>query len=285
MKTLYDEKFIRAQDGIKLYLRDYNIADSSTSPIICLPGLTRNSKDFHKFAINFYKKKRVISIDMRGRGNSDYDKSAKNYWKPEIYMSDIFAITSSLNIHKAIYVGTSLGGLMAMQVALLRPTSVSGIILNDIGPNLPEDGVNSIRKNLIKPLEFYSWEEASQYYKKKYKHHHPKINDKKWMELTKNTFRYKNKRIISDYDKKILIGSVRSSQSNNLWKLYGAIKNIPSIVLRGELSDILLEDTYNKMKLIKEDIIQLTVRNCGHNPMLDEPEVINLTENFFHSLK
>ena len=148
MKVMYQEKYIRSQDGLKIYLRDYNQYNLKNIPIICLPGMTRNSKDFHNFAKIFCKSRRIITIDMRGRGKSEYDKITKNYWKPGIYMSDIFSITNALNIHKGIYLGTSLGGLMAMQVALIRPSSVSGVILNDIGPDLPINGVTTIHKNL-----------------------------------------------------------------------------------------------------------------------------------------
>ncbi len=284
MKVMYQEKYIRSQDGLKIYLRDYNQYNLKNIPIICLPGMTRNSKDFHNFAKIFCKSRRIITIDMRGRGKSEYDKITKNYWKPGIYMSDIFSITNALNIHKGIYLGTSLGGLMAMQVALIRPSSVSGVILNDIGPDLPINGVTTIHKNLRKSLSFKSWEEAKNFYEKKYKSHHPNFSSDQWLIQTKNTFAVKNNLIVSDYDINILSEAVDTSQSNNLWQLFLAIKKIPTVCIRGELSDILLESTFNKMKSEKKDLIQLTLKNCGHNPQLDEPEVINILEHFTKSI-
>ena len=196
-------------------------------------------------------------------------------------MADIFSVTSSLNIHKGIYLGTSLGGLMAMQVALIRPSSVSGIILNDIGPDLPVKGVMAIHKNLSKNLEFNNWNEAKAFYENKYKSHHPNFSSEQWLDQTKNTYIEKNNLIISDYDIRILSEAVNTSQSSNLWQLFKAIKKIPTVCLRGELSDILIESTFNKMKLEKEDLIQLTVKDCGHNPQLDEPEVVSKLEFFF----
>ncbi len=281
MKELFKEKYIRTQDGLRLYLRDYNQYNLKSTPIICLAGLTRNSKDFHNFAKIFYKSARVISIDMRGRGKSSFDPNSGNYWKPEVYMNDIFSITAALNIHKGIYIGTSLGGLMAMQVALVRPSSVLGIILNDIGPELPLNSVETIHKNLKKPQKFNNWEEAKNYYAKKYSFHHPNFSSDQWLEQTKNTFKSENNLIISDYDIKILSEAVNTSQSNNLWQLYSAIKKIPTVCIRGELSDILLEETFNKMKKVKKDLIQVIVKKCGHNPQLNEPEVITAIENFF----
>ena len=281
MKVMYQEKYIRTQDGLRIYFRDYNQYNFDNIPIICLPGLTRNCKDFHNFAQLFSNSRRIISIDMRGRGKSEYDKNLKNYWKPDVYMADIFSITSSLNIHKGIYLGTSLGGLMAMQVALIRPSSVSGIILNDIGPDLPVNGVMNIHKNLKNRLEFDNWNDAKNFYEKKYNSYHPNFSSEQWLEQTKNTFKEENNLIVSDYDIRIITGAVKTSQSNNLWELYSCINKIPTICLRGEFSDILMEDTFNKMKLEKKDLIQLIVKNCGHNPQLDEPEVIEELKKFF----
>ncbi|MAR79272.1 MAG: hypothetical protein CMM18_03475 [Rhodospirillaceae bacterium] len=284
MNQLFKEKYIRTQDGLRLYLRDYNEYSLKNTPIICLPGLTRNSKDFHNFAKIIYKSRRVISIDMRGRGKSSFDSNAANYWKPAVYMNDIFSITAALNIHNGIFVGTSLGGLMAMQVALVRPSCVLGIILNDIGPDLPINGVKTIHSNLNKLLKFKNWEEAKNYYQDKYNFHHPNFSSNQWLQQTKNTFKSENNLIVSDYDIKILSEAINTSQSNDLWKLYSAIKNIPTVCIRGKLSDILLEKTFNKMKKEKKDLIQITVENCGHNPQLDEPEVIYTLDNFFKSI-
>ncbi|MDC0073823.1 alpha/beta hydrolase [Alphaproteobacteria bacterium] len=281
MSISYDEKFLTSQDGLKLYFRDYKNDFSKKKPIICLPGMTRNSKDFHEFAETFVKDRRIICPDLRGRGKSDYDKNVKNYWLPYKYTSDVLSIMTASSISEAYFVGTSLGGLLAMQMAVVRPSSICGIVLNDIGPELPINAVNRISNQSSKSKGFNSWDEAMKYLKENFKNTHPKISDLKWLNLAKKNFQEKDGLIQTDYDIKIINNLKKNSTKQNLWILYESIKKIPTLLIKGALSDILTNQILNKMVSLKDDLEITEIDFCGHNPFLDEKEAISSIKLFF----
>ena len=278
MNKTYEEHFVTSHDGIRLYFKEYGSQLKPGIPIFCLPGLTRNSKDFESFAKKYNNEHRIVCLDLRGRGQSDYDKNKKNYGRPEIFAQDVFTIAASTNINKAIFVGTSLGGLLAMQVAVMKPTIVKAVILNDIGPELPIEAVKKISIQSAQKETFLNWKEATEVYKKKYYDYHPEISDEKWEQITKNTYAEKNNVIGTDYDSNIVKEVNLTRNKFDLWKLFEAINDIPAIAIRGEFSDFLTEKTFLKMKKKKKDLVQVTVPKCGHNPFLDEIEITKAIE-------
>ena len=186
----------------------------------------------------------------------------------------------SINIHSVFLIGTSLGGLLAMQLAVARPSVIKGIILNDIGPEFPIEGVNRISRLTGTNKFFKSWNDAALYLKETYTSAHPKISDEKWLELAKNTYTEKKGLIINNFDMNIISQMRYSSRSNNFWNLYDSIANIPTLLIRGSLSDILTKNITNKMLELKKDIKYLEVSLCGHCPFLDEKEVLQEIRNF-----
>ena len=285
MSDTHKEHFITSHDGIKLYFREYGNQFCLGAPIICLPGLTRNSKDFQIFAKKYCNNHRILCLDLRGRGKSGYDKNKKNYGRPGIFAQDVFSIAASTNISKAIFVGTSLGGLLCMQMAVMKPTLVKAVILNDIGPELPTEAVEKISKQTGQRETFINWNQAIKKYKQKYLEYHPEISDEKWEQTTKNTYAEKNNIIGTDYDLHIIKEVKQTRTEFNLWQLFEALNNIPTIAIRGEFSDVLTEDTFLKMKKKKQDLIQVTVPKCGHNPFLDEIEVTDAIDKLISDIE
>src|SRR5262249_34199486 len=131
------------QDGLRLYFRDYGDPASERTPVLCLTGLTRNSADFHEVALRVAGERRVLAPDYRGRGRSAYDPDWRNY-EPRIYVNDAAHLLAATGVERAVVIGTSLGGLLAMGLSVLRPTMVAGIVLNDIGPGLVGSGLARI---------------------------------------------------------------------------------------------------------------------------------------------
>ncbi|MBV9522164.1 MAG: alpha/beta hydrolase, partial [Alphaproteobacteria bacterium] len=141
--ALYRERIISAQDGRRLYCRDYGDASSPRLPVLCLTGLTRNSKDFADLAARLAPERRVLCPDYRGRGRSEYDPDWRNY-DPMVYLADIGHILAACGVDRVVAIGSSLGGILAMGLAVMRPTSLAAAVINDIGPDLPTDGVDRI---------------------------------------------------------------------------------------------------------------------------------------------
>ena len=258
-------------DGTQLYYRDYGDRLSSKTAVFCLSGLTRNSKDFDRLATRLAPNRRVVALDYRGRGRSDYDSNPQNYL-PETYVRDVLDLAAVTGIHRAVVVGTSLGGLVAMGLAVARPTLLAGVVMNDIGPEIPVAALKRIGSYAGKDETFANWDDAIAECKARYGSAHPGKSDADWVELARDSFIEKAGRIVPDYD--IRITKARAANPPpDLWALFGALNRIPVLAIRGALSDVLTAETFDKMAAAKPDLIRVTVPQCGHNPSLDEPEV------------
>jgi pimeloyl-ACP methyl ester carboxylesterase len=264
-------------DGTQLYYRDYGDRLAIKTPVVCLSGLTRNSKDFHRLALRLSPARRVVAMDYRGRGQSDYDPKVQNY-VPATYVRDVLDLAAVTGIHKAIFIGTSLGGLVSMGLAIARPTLLAGVVLNDIGPEIPLAALKRIGEYAGKTDTFASWDEAIAECKNRYGLAHPKKTDADWADLANDSFVEKNGRIVPDYD--IAITKAKVSDPPDLWAIFGALAHIPVLAIRGALSDVLTEETFDKMAHAKPDLERLTVPDCGHNPTLEEPEVTAALDAF-----
>ena len=140
----YIERRITSNDNLSLYLRDYGDPADPRPAILCLGGLSRNSKDFASLAERVSADgRRVIAPDYRGRGRSDYDPDWHNY-APPVYLRDIQDMLAALNLHRVVVIGTSLGGILAMGMGAAMPTPLAGVVLNDIGPEIETEGLGHI---------------------------------------------------------------------------------------------------------------------------------------------
>jgi pimeloyl-ACP methyl ester carboxylesterase len=264
-------------DGTQLYYRDYGDRLATKTPVICLSGLTRNSRDFHHLALRLSADRRVVAMDYRGRGQSDYDPKPNNY-VPDTYMRDVLDLAAVTGIHHAIFIGTSLGGLVSMGLAVGRPTLLAGVVLNDIGPEIPLAALKRIGAYAGKSDSYASWDAAIAECKNRYGLAHPKKTEDDWAVLAHDSFVEKAGRIVPDYD--IAITKAKVGEPPDLWALFGAFAHMPVLAIRGALSDVLTEETFDKMAAAKPDLERLTVADCGHNPTLEEPEVTTALDAF-----
>lgn len=276
----FRERRLTSQDGLSLYFRDYGDATSTRTPVLCLAGLVRNSKDFHDFASRLAVDRRVVCLDYRGRGQSDRDREWRNY-RPEFYVGDIADLLIATDLHPAIIVGTSLGGLLAMALAVARPTALAGVVLNDVGPDVDGAGLSRIIAYVTAHTPQPDWPSAASALKKNFKNLSI-TTEEGWMKLARQTYREEPDGTLRyDFDPRIGRALVAASRSTpDLWPYYRALRRVPTLAIRGELSDVLSAKTFDRMAEEKPDLIRATVAGVGHVPFLGEPECVSAIDDF-----
>lgn len=283
----YTEHFFKSNDDLNLYYRIYGRNDALL-PIVCLSGLTRNSQDFDPFAAHFSKTRKIYTLDYRGRGKSDWDSDYKNY-DPQTYLADIMTFLTQLDIKSAIFVGTSLGGILGIALAGLAPNFVEALILNDVGPEVAREGSDRIAGYVAKDVRYKTLEEVAAAQKEMYQNAYPDINEAHWLETAAVGFVYdeKDKNYRASYDLglgKAMIEQLSNSDPVDLWPFFETLKAKPVLAIRGGLSDVLSEDTFNKMKSVLPQMSYLTLPNRGHVPTLTEPASLQIIEQFLADL-
>jgi pimeloyl-ACP methyl ester carboxylesterase len=276
----YCERHLSAQDGLQLYYRDYGDRLSPRLPLLCLTGLTRNCQDYADLAARFAATRRVICPDYRGRGRSAYDADWRNY-DPMIYLGDIGHILMANDIDRVVVVGTSLGGLLAMGLAVLRPTSIAAAVINDIGPDVDPGGLDRIIDFIGIDRPQPDWPSAAAMLRKAL----PRlaIRDAQWWErFARATYREgADDALHFDWDIAIAEKLKRSAGNiQDLWPLFRALRDIPTLAVRGGISDVLSEDGLRRMIDAKPDLVAVTVPGIGHMPTLDEPEIKGVLDDF-----
>jgi pimeloyl-ACP methyl ester carboxylesterase len=275
----YQERYVRSDNGLKLYYREYDCDYPYETPMLCLHGLTRNCKDFDKFARHFSADRRVITMDMRGRGQSQYDPDYENYQIP-VYAQDILSLVKYEELDKIITVGTSMGGLISMTLASVKPDLFEAIILNDIGPEIDPKGLERISGYVGNGVKLRDWDEAISVVKAISGHLFPDYNDKDWEDFTHNSFRrHRNGLITADYDQAIgtALREIKEEvMPVDFWGLFSDISQIPVMTLRGEHSDILSSETLDRMAKEHPNFTKVTVPDRGHTP--DLTEAVSLKE-------
>lgn len=272
--------YYQSADGLNLFYRDFGGQNDGT-PIICLPGLTRNSRDFEDLANRLSDRRRVLTVDFRGRGYSDHDPVWQNY-HPGTYIDDVWTLLGTLDIPKIAVVGTSLGGLCAMAMAAQHAERLAGVVINDIGPEINPAGLARIQEYTGHLPPVGSWEEAAQQTKEIYGHWLPDLSDDDFMALARRGFREDDAGVPQlDIDENIG-KAVREvgPQKGDPWALFDALLDIPTTLLWGVLSDVLTEDIIDKMRARKSDLEVVAVPNRGHVPLLDEPECLSAIDEF-----
>ena len=276
----YSERHLSAQDGLQLYYRDYGDRLSPHLPLLCLTGLTRNSEDFADLAAHFAATRRVICPDYRGRGRSAYDSDWRNY-DPMVYLTDIGHILMANDIHRVVVIGTSLGGLLAMGLAVMRPTSIAAVVINDIGPDVDPGGLARIIDFIGTDRPQPDWPSAVAMLRRAL----PRlaIRDAQWWErFARATYREGADGILHfDWDIAIVEKLKRSDGAiQDLWPLFRALRDIPTLAVRGGISDVLTEEGLGRMIDAKPDLVAVTVPGIGHTPTLDEPEIKGVLDDF-----
>ena len=264
-----------SNDGLRLHYRDY-AGDTSRPPIICIPGLTRNARDFEGVAGRLAGGRRLICVDLRGRGDSAYAKDAMSY-VPLTYLQDMEALIRELELQRFVLFGTSLGGLITMLLSMTDSSRIAGALLNDIGPAIEARGLDHIRSYVGKPQSWPTWLHAARFLAEAQRDRYPdwKLDD--WLVFAKRVARLNpNGRIAFDYDMRIAEPlKVPGGESGfDLWTAFAGLNNIPSLIVHGELSDLLTAETVARMIAENPAMARVTIPRIGHAPTLDEPEAV-----------
>ncbi len=276
----------RAADGLELYSRVYDAAPAAAGSVLCLPGLTRNSRDFEALAPHLATRYRVLCPDLRGRGLSARDPQWRNY-HPGLYVADIERLMDVLALARVAIIGTSLGGLLAMLLAAALPQQVAGIVVNDIGPEADPRGLERVRGYAGKLPPVRSWDEAIAQHRQVNGEAWPGLTDEQWAVLTRRSYREdESGQPVFDYDPNIG-ESMRAAAGGpaDLWPVFAQLAAMPMLVIRGELSDILSPGVLGRMRREKPDLQSLTVPRRGHAPLLDEPEALAAIDRFLAGLR
>lgn len=273
-----------SEDRLRLFYRDYE-GDRSRPAVLCLHGLTRNSADFIGLANHLAPARRVLAADLRGRGRSARDPDWQNYY-PGVYVQDMWRLLDNAGVDRCVPVGTSMGGIMAMLMAVQQPERVAGLILNDVGPAVDPIGLARIAGDTGQEQPLQNWAEAVASLKQRYGDVLPGLDEAGWERYTRASFREGDGGVpVPDYDPAIAQRFVEDSSDaeEKLWQLFAGISR-PILVLRGALSDILSSATVGRMQELQPRMRAVEVPDRGHVPLLDEPVAITAIDAFLDEL-
>lgn len=286
----FQERRWTSRDGLSLYARDYPAAadDEHRLPVICLHGLTRNSKDFEDLApLIAGWGRRVIAPDVRGRGQSDRDPNPNNY-QPKTYARDVVEMMAALDIPRAVFLGTSMGGLITMTMMAIRPKAVAAAILNDVGPAIAPEGIERILGYAGKPVEIRDWAEAADYVRSTNAVAFPHYGEEDWHRFAQRTFRQGPSGPELDYDPAIKGPISKPPSRLALWLTRLLFKRLarsrPTLLIRGASSDILSAEIAERMQRMAPRMRRIDVPGVGHAPMLTEPVAVDAIRQFLRTV-
>ena len=272
----YREHRYTSQDGLSLYYRVYGPEHSGSPAILCLPGLTRNSKDFHGVATHFSDRYVLYCPDYRGRGQSEYDPDADNY-TPATHLNDLRHLLVLNGLHRVVIFGTSMGGLLGMAMNVALPTAIAGLVLNDIGPDV--GALASIVDYVRVDRPQTNWADAATELRSRF----PDLSlhgERDWIDAARATWREGADGLLHfDWDIDVIKPILRQPPLN-LWPLFNALRRLPVMAVHGEKSIVLSQVTFDKMAMAHPDLQRITIANVGHAPSLREPVCIDALENF-----
>lgn len=271
----YREIRVHSSDGLLLHARDYGPLGTDPVPVVCLPGLTRNAKDFETIAGWLAQTRRVIAPDFRGRGQSGHAADPLTY-RPDVELADTLHLLDQTGIGRVAVIGTSRGGIVAMVMAAKAPERLAGVLLNDIGPRIDRAGLIRIRTYLGSDSQFSGWPEAVVALKAANPGFEA-LSDAQWEAFARRVFRDDNGLPRADYDVRLAatfpsVDAIEQGKVPELWELFDLLRGVPVTVLRGEHSDLLSAETVNEMRQHLPGLATITVADRGHVPFLDEPE-------------
>lgn len=286
----YRDEFVSANDGLRLHARVYGEHPSDHLPVVCLPGLARTAADFHELGIALAsdgrRPRRVIALDYRGRGLSEWDKDWTHY-DPRVETDDISQVLTALDVPRAIFVGTSRGGLLTMALAVARPGLVGAAVLNDIGPVIDPRGLIRIRGYIGKLPPPANYREAVDILKLLSNAQFPVLGDADWDLLARRTWVEDKGKLIPAYDPALvhtLAGIDLEEPLPDLWNFCDMLRGVPMLTIRGANSDILSADTLQAMQARYPHMESLVVPDQGHTPLTWEPMVMKAILRFVHAV-
>lgn len=274
----YENRYWWSNDGIRLHARDYAPSNPSAAegrpPIICLPGLTRNARDFDVLAERLSAEWRVLVVNLRGRGESGYAKDPMSY-VPLVYVQDVEKLLGEIGCTRYVAIGTSLGGIVTMLLAGAARETLAGAVLNDVGPDIDPAGLARIRSYVGKSNTWPTWMHAARAVAESNADAYPHYGISDWLTMAKRLYRLNaSGRIVLDYDMKIAepFRLPGNEAGPDMWRALDRMAGVPLLVVRGGLSDILPPLVADRMVATLAGSELVTVPEVGHAPTLDEPE-------------
>jgi pimeloyl-ACP methyl ester carboxylesterase len=269
----WDDRFWQSADGLRLHYRDY--AGSSDKPVLlCIPGLSRNCRDFETVAARLAGPWRVVAPSLRGRGRSEHARDPATY-RPDIYVDDLVSLLDTIGASKAVLIGTSLGARLAMLLALRRRDIVAGAVLNDLGPETPPDALAALRTTIGEQESSWpSWADAEACLAARHKGTFPDFAAADWSTFARRTCVEGSDGLVSlDYDLAVSVAYAGAAPipASLMWQGFEALEGAPLLSLRGSLSNMLSPQIQEEMRRRVPSIRLATVPNVGHAPTLDEP--------------
>ena len=282
----YSDRSWISGDGLKLHFRDYP-GRSDRPPLLCLPGLTRNARDFAHLAQRLAGEWRVLCPDLRGRGDSAYAKDSASYSPPQ-YAEDLELLLADQAIDRFVAIGTSLGGILTMLLAVRGPERIAGALLNDVGPELSPAGLARIRDYVGQARSYPTWMHAARAVEETQAQAFPDYQPSDWLAMAKRVMVLGgNGRIVFDYDMKIAdaFGAPSSEVVVDLWPALLSLDGAPVTLLRGELSDVLTAEAHQRLAQRLPAAEAVTIPRVGHAPMLDEPAAVAALDRLLARIK
>jgi pimeloyl-ACP methyl ester carboxylesterase len=271
----WSEGYWWSNDGLRLHYRDY-AGRPDRPPILCIPGLTRNARDFEGVAERLAGEWRLICVELRGRGESGYAKDPMSY-VPLTYLQDLEALIRDLELARFVTFGTSLGGILTMLLASADSRRIVGALVNDVGPVLDTPGLERIRSYVGKTQSWPTWLHAARFFAQTKGDVYPRWKLEDWLVYAKRVCKLSsNGRIVFDYDMRIAepFKLPGGATGFDLWTAFAGLRDVPAMVVRGAVSDLLSDETMAKMRAEAPLLESVIVPDVGHAPTLDEPESV-----------
>ena len=278
----FKDYFFQTADGLRLYARDYPGPDANAPVLLCLHGLTRNSKDFESLAQALASDFRVVVPEQRGRGLSDYAEDASRYSLLQ-YVEDTRGLIVDLGLERLSVVGTSMGGLMTFALNAMYPGLIERAVINDIGPEIAQEGLDRIKSYVGVAGPFQDWVEATAHLSSITAAIFPDWTAAQWSDFARQCYIEREGQIVIDYDPRIatpLAAQSSDTEAETLWSLFEAMASVPSLLVRGELTDLLSPECVARMLKMHPEMEVLSVPNVGHAPMLNEPGLTEAIRRF-----
>jgi pimeloyl-ACP methyl ester carboxylesterase len=265
--------YFAASDGLKLHALQAGPRDGARLPVVCLPGLTRTNEDFRELiealAFDANNPRNAIALSSRGRGLSDRDPKPENYSVP-VELNDLLAVLDQLSISRAIFVGTSRGGILTMALTMVRPQVIAGAVLNDIGPVIEMPGLLRIQSYVGKLPKPADWTDAERLQRSIMEREFPAFTPEDWTRYTRLSWRETANGIAGSSDPLISVNLREidaSKPAPPIWPLFDGLRHAPLLVFRGEHSDLLSRETVTEMKARHSDMAAIEVAGVGHPPV------------------
>jgi len=273
-------------DGTRIFATLHGGAPDKI-PLLCLPGLTRNSRDFEPVVAKFAGERAILTLDFRGRGLSDHASDPLTY-RPDVELADTQAVLADFKIPRVAVLGTSRGGIVGMLLAVAQPQMLMGLFLNDIGPRVEPGGLLRIMKYVGRDVSFNNWPSAAIAFATS-QSGFQNVSEEQWLQAAKRIYTEAGQRVIPQHDSNLRLtlpraADVEAAKLPELWDLLTMLKDKPVTILRGQNSDLLADETLQKMGATLPHSETITVPDRGHVPFLDEAESVDALERWLRRI-